>query len=123
VGRLGVCVQREGKSHEHEHQHPSGIGNQLLLNSAPDGSRIRVRHLHRCELPSIPLAPFPCALVSPVVKALDVSRDLVKAGKRLTEVHVQLEQQPEYKLTWGAEIVCVVHGSRDLAAFLPREKL
>jgi hypothetical protein len=58
-----------------------------------------------------------------VVKALDVFRDLVKAGKRLTEVHVQLEQQPEYKLTWGVEIVCVVHGSRDLAAFLPREKL
>jgi predicted helicase len=34
-----------------------------------------------------------------VVKAFDVFRDLVKAGQRLTEIHLNYEQQPEYKLT------------------------
>ena len=34
-----------------------------------------------------------------MVKAFDVFRDLVKAGQRLTEIHLNYEQQPEYKLT------------------------
>jgi predicted helicase len=37
--------------------------------------------------------------VSSVVKALDVFRELAKAGKRLREIHVHYEQQPECKLT------------------------
>jgi predicted helicase len=51
----------------------------------------------RRELPRIPFAPV--SSVPPVVKAFDVFRDLVKAGKRLTEIHVHYEQQPEYQLT------------------------
>ena len=33
------------------------------------------------------------------VKAVDVFRSLAKAGRRLAEIHVHYEQQPEYKLT------------------------
>jgi predicted helicase len=36
---------------------------------------------------------------SSAVKAVDVFRQLTKAGQRLTEIHVNYEQQPEYKLT------------------------
>jgi predicted helicase len=51
----------------------------------------------RRELPRIPFAPV--SSVSSVVKDFDVFRELVKAGQRLTEIHVHYEQQPEYPLT------------------------
>jgi predicted helicase len=51
----------------------------------------------RRELPRIPFAPV--SSVSPVVKDVDVFRQLVKAGKRLAEIHVHYEQQPGYPLT------------------------
>jgi predicted helicase len=41
----------------------------------------------------------PMSSVSPVVKAFDVFHELAKAGKRLAEIHVHYEDQPEYKLT------------------------
>jgi predicted helicase len=34
-----------------------------------------------------------------VVEDVEVFRQLVRAGQRLTEIHVHYEQQPEYKLT------------------------
>jgi predicted helicase len=37
--------------------------------------------------------------VSPVVKDFEVFGELAKAGKRLAEIHVHYEQQPEYQLT------------------------
>ena len=37
--------------------------------------------------------------LAPVVSDADVFHALVKAGKRLAEIHVHYEQQPEYKLT------------------------
>ncbi len=37
--------------------------------------------------------------MSPVVKDVEVFRALTKAGKRLAEIHVHYEQQPEYNLT------------------------
>ncbi len=48
----------------------------------------------RRELPRIPFAS-----VSPAVKDVDIFRDLIKAGQRLTEIHVHYEQQAEYPLT------------------------
>jgi len=37
--------------------------------------------------------------VSPVVKEVEVFRELLKAGQRLAEIHVHYEQQPEHQLT------------------------
>ena len=51
----------------------------------------------RRELPRIPFAPV--SSVPPGGKDLDVLRALVKAGQRLTEIHVHYEQQPEHPLT------------------------
>ncbi|HZW91422.1 MAG TPA: type ISP restriction/modification enzyme [Candidatus Eremiobacteraceae bacterium] len=51
----------------------------------------------RRELPRIPFAS--ASPVPSVVKDFEVFALLAKAGKRLAELHVHYEQQPEYKLT------------------------
>jgi predicted helicase len=50
----------------------------------------------RRELPRIPFVSAPSA--SSAVKDVEVFRAFVKTGKRLAEIHVHYEDQPEYKL-------------------------